>query len=361
MAQSGRDERGTFERGRMTVAAQLAAAVDAPIEDAVEAARHVLGMDMAYFADTRAGLQDYLAVTGDGESFGACVGSPIALEGTYCNELLAGRLDGVVRDARADSRVRDLPITEDGDIGAYIGVPVTAADGEVFGTFCCLSHQARPDLDQRDLAFIHVLARVVASQLERQRRERELHRQQLAFQTVSALLAALAARDGYTEEHSVAVVDLALAVGARLDLPADELADLEHVALLHDIGKLGVPDQILHKPGRLTENEWTVMQTHPVIGEQVVASMPGLAHLAPAVRAEHERWDGAGYPDGLAAAEIPLLSRIVLVCDAIHAMTSDRPYRPAMSLADALEELRGHRGSQFCPEVVDAALALLSP
>ena len=105
------------------------------------------------------------------------------------------------------------------------------------------------------------------------------------------------------------------------------------VALLHDIGKVGVPDAILQKPGRLTAPEWDVMREHPAIGAQIVGAIGSLSHLAPAVRAEHERWDGSGYPDGLAGEDVPLASRICLVCDAWHAMTSDRPYRRALTRA----------------------------
>ena len=109
---------------------------------------------------------------------------------------------------------------------------------------------------------------------------------------------------------------------------------------------------MLQKQGRLTEGEWELMRQHPAIGERIVAATATLAHLAPAVRAEHERWDGRGYPDGLAETAIPIASRIVLACDAYHAMTSDRPYRAALGPEAAREELRSHAGSQFDPVVV---------
>ena len=131
------------------------------------------------------------------------------------------------------------------------------------------------------------------------------------------------------------------------------------VALLHDVGKLGVPEAILQKPGSLDEAEWLIMRSHSAMGERVVASVPSLAHLAPAIRAEHERWDGAGYPDGLAGTDIPLASRICLACDAWHAMTSDRPYRAALSEPEARAELQRHAGTQFCPRTVAALLAML--
>ena len=134
---------------------------------------------------------------------------------------------------------------------------------------------------------------------------------------------------------------------------------MKQVALLHDIGKIALPDGILRKPGPLDDEEWETMRRHPVHGAEMVAEVPGLRHLAPMVRAEHERWDGNGYPDGLAGEEIPLASRITLVCDAYHAMTSDRPYRRALSAEDARAEVADGLGSQFCPTAGRALLATL--
>ncbi|HTU79064.1 MAG TPA: diguanylate cyclase [Solirubrobacteraceae bacterium] len=177
----------------------------------------------------------------------------------------------------------------------------------------------------------------------------------LRASTISALLSALHARDFYTTDHSHAVVSLALAVGRELSLDSQQLLDLESVALLHDIGKIGICDAVLRKPEQLSDAEWTEMRRHPDIGADIVAGMPSIAYLAPAVRAEHERWDGRGYPNRLEGERIPLLSRIVFVCDAYHAMTSDRPYRRALGHEAALREINDNAGSQFCPR---SALAL---
>jgi HD-GYP domain-containing protein (c-di-GMP phosphodiesterase class II) len=132
------------------------------------------------------------------------------------------------------------------------------------------------------------------------------------------------------------------------------------VALLHDIGKIGMPDEILRKPGRLDAHELAIMREHPVIGERILRHVPGLETVARAVRHEHERWDGTGYPDGLAGEAIPLSSRITLVCDAYHAMTSARPYRAALDHEEAAEELRRGAGTQFDPAIVTALLAALA-
>jgi HD-GYP domain-containing protein (c-di-GMP phosphodiesterase class II) len=177
--------------------------------------------------------------------------------------------------------------------------------------------------------------------------------------TVEALCAALSARDGYTGEHSAETLELVTCVTGQLALPGEQVETISDVALLHDIGKIGIPNEILHAPGKLTDEQWVVMKQHPVIGERIVARIPGLEDVASAIRHEHERWDGKGYPDGLKGAEIPLASRIVLVCDAYHAMTSDRPYRQAMPIEDARAELVRHAGTQFDPVIVGALLSSL--
>jgi diguanylate cyclase (GGDEF)-like protein len=174
-----------------------------------------------------------------------------------------------------------------------------------------------------------------------------------------ALTAALEARDGYTGRHGEETTGLTSRVAQRLGLSGDERREVDTVALLHDVGKIGTPNEILHKAGPLTDEEWVVMREHPVVGERILRQVPGFEAVAKAVRHEHERWDGSGYPDGIAGEEIPLASRIVLVCDAYHAMTSDRPYRRAMAVSDAIEELERHAGTQFDPAVVRALVGLL--
>jgi diguanylate cyclase (GGDEF)-like protein len=191
--------------------------------------------------------------------------------------------------------------------------------------------------------------------------EQERSRAAQAYRAVvRSLAAALEARDGYTGEHSDAVHALSVAVAKKLGLYPREVAEVEAVALLHDVGKIGIPDQILHKPGPLTAEEWVLMREHPVIGERILRPLPGLSDVATAVRHEHERWDGRGYPDGKAGEDIPLASRIVLTCDAYNALVSDRPYRKRLSDATAEAELRRCAGTQFDPRVVEALLACIA-
>jgi len=178
-------------------------------------------------------------------------------------------------------------------------------------------------------------------------------------EVVAALAQALEERDQYTGEHSESVVDLTAKVAEAMGLPEDEVKDVRTAALLHDIGKVGIPDEILHKNGPLDAREWEVMRQHPVIGERIMRAMPGMGAIARVVRHEHERWDGGGYPDGLVAEAIPLPARIILACDAYHAMVSDRPYRQAMSHHDAMAELTANAGTQFDPEVVQALVGYL--
>ena len=194
------------------------------------------------------------------------------------------------------------------------------------------------------------------NRLSEQRRD-ELEKSYLA--TIAALAAALDAKDRHTEAHSRETAALARAVGRRLGLDNEGLRFLEYGALLHDIGKIGIPGYILNKPGALDEEETAIMREHPVIGERIVASVPFLARIRPVVRAEHERWDGSGYPDGLRGQQIPIESRIIHACDAFQAMSSDRPYRRARPRDWILKEIRDQSGRQFDPKVAEVLLLVI--
>jgi diguanylate cyclase (GGDEF)-like protein len=176
--------------------------------------------------------------------------------------------------------------------------------------------------------------------------------------TVEALANALEASDEAVSSHARWITDAALAVGRELGLEGKSLRRLEYAALLHDIGKIGIPRDILNKPGPLTRSERAVIKTHPILGDRILAPIERLADVRSIVRACHERWDGDGYPDGKAGAEIPLEARIILVCDAYHAMVTDRPYRGRLPEPEARRRLREGAGTQFDPSVVDAFLRL---
>ena len=196
-------------------------------------------------------------------------------------------------------------------------------------------------------------------------RDRQAHMKALldlsgAYRGTALLLGdVVEADDTYTGVHSRDVVELCMAVGPRLALDEDQLRRLEFTALLHDVGKIAIPKEIINKPGKLTSEERAVIETHTIEGEKMLDRVGGLlGEVGRLVRSCHERYDGLGYPDRLAGEAIPIEARIVCCCDAFNAMTTDRPYRAALSIEEALGELRTHRGTQFDPGVADALLAL---
>jgi putative nucleotidyltransferase with HDIG domain len=178
------------------------------------------------------------------------------------------------------------------------------------------------------------------------------------LETIAALSRSMEAKDYYTGGHTERVATVAVALARRLGFQGADLEAVEVGALLHDIGKIGIPERILHKPGPLDEDEWKVMKEHPVISEFILSEVDLNPIVCQIARSSHERIDGGGYPDGLAGAEIPLPARIVLVADAFDALTSDRPYRRGRRVRAAVEELREHVGTQLCPQVMDALEAL---
>jgi putative nucleotidyltransferase with HDIG domain len=189
--------------------------------------------------------------------------------------------------------------------------------------------------------------------------EHEERAQRLYRETLASLSNALEAKDAVTSQHTEEVVRLAVAVAAELDLELDAVQSVELGAVLHDIGKVRVPEAILNKPGPLTDEEWEIMRTHPEVGEEILRPIQSLQAILPIVRHHHERWDGAGYPDRLAGTAIPLGARIVSVCDAYRAMTEDRPYRAALAETEARNELEQGAGAQFDADCVRALLRAL--
>jgi len=170
----------------------------------------------------------------------------------------------------------------------------------------------------------------------------------------------LEADDAYTGNHSRGVVDLSLAVAQRMRLDATARRRLEFAALLHDVGKIAIPNEIINKPGPLDDEEWAIVRSHTVVAQQMLDRVGGLmGEVGLIVRSSHERWDGGGYPDGLAGEEIPLESRIIACCDAFDAMTTTRSYRAARPVVEAIEECRACAGTQFDPAVVEALTAVV--
>jgi diguanylate cyclase (GGDEF)-like protein len=226
-----------------------------------------------------------------------------------------------------------------------------------------LSKLGLEQFDQDDVRLLEVLAPHAAAVIENALlyetvRDEAESLERTFVSTVEALANALEANDADTSSHARAITDLALSLGRRLELDDASLKRLELGALFHDIGKIGIPSEILTKPGPLTSAERKIVEAHPELGERILEPIERLADVRPIVRHCHERWDGDGYPDGLARTDIPLEARIILVVDAYHAITSDRPYRARRSHEEACECLRRDAGRQFDPMIVEAFLAL---
>ncbi len=175
--------------------------------------------------------------------------------------------------------------------------------------------------------------------------------------TLTTLADTVEARDPYTQQHAMEAAKFATRVARRMGLPEDQVEIVRLAAILHDIGKIAVPDRILHKEGPLTPEERKLVQTHPEVGAYLIGGIPFLRDVATVIRHHHERHDGTGYPSRLPGEAIPLGARIVAVVDAYSAMTTDRPYRRAMSHADAVAEIRRYAGTQFSPDVAAAFVA----
>jgi diguanylate cyclase (GGDEF)-like protein len=259
---------------------------------------------------------------------------------------------------------REAYVVQPGDYARFMpnpplpGVSYAVAAFELNGRKGCITLAlGDEDFGERELRLFGGLARQAKLALANAASFEGLERTFVS--TVEALANALEANDEYTSKHARWITDLALRVGGELGLDEDALKRLELGALLHDIGKIGIPSGILSKPGRLTAEERAIVETHPVLGERIIAPIDRLQSVRPIVRHCHERWDGRGYPDGLAGEAIPLESRIIFVCDAYHAMTTDRSYRRHLSHREALRRLAEGAGSQFDAAVVEVALVVL--
>src|SRR5512135_1986395 len=180
----------------------------------------------------------------------------------------------------------------------------------------------------------------------------------LFLSTVKSLASAIDAKDEYTRHHSTRVTEFSLKIAAKMGYSDKELGELELAAVLHDVGKIGVPESILNKPGRLTNEEFTLIKEHPVRGESILSPVIELKEIARVVRAHHERYDGSGYPDKLKGHEIPLGARIMAIADTYDSITSERPDRKAASHRHAVKEIIAKSGTQFDPEVVENFLEI---
>jgi len=268
--------------------------------------------------------------------------------------LITGKLCSVSADDPAADPA-ELFVLSEMDMQAVLLVPILV-EGEAWGLV--------EVYDTRRRVFSGVeryLAEVAATQIGALIAcfEHEERAQRLYGETLASLSNALEAKDASTGRHTEEVVRLAVAVATELGLDYEAVRSVELGAVLHDIGKVHVPESILNKPGPLTESEWEVMRTHPEVGEHILRPIHSLKAILPIVRHHHERWDGTGYPDRLAARSIPLGARIVAACDAYRAMSEDRPYRQALSEEEARSELERGIGTHFDADCVAALLRAL--
>ena len=254
----------------------------------------------------------------------------------------------LVADTSADPDFIGTDATD--DPGSELAVAIRV-NGEIWGVLN-LEHLHTGAFDGDDIVFADLVAAHVGAALDRARLRGEL--EGTLMTTLAALCDALEQKDAYTAAHAHDVADLSEAVADRLELGPAEVRTIRYAALLHDIGKIGIRTEILTKPGKLTEEEFSEMRQHTLIGQRILEPIPFFADVHRLVRWAHERWDGRGYPDGIAGHDIPLGARIICACDALHAMTSTRPYRSAMPMAEAIDELRRCAGTQFDPAVVRA-------
>ena len=238
------------------------------------------------------------------------------------------------------------------DPGSELAVPILV-DGSVWGVLNIEATDAGA-LGEPDVVLIEAIAASFGVAVHRAKLVSDLEG---AFTTaLAALTSTVEAKDDYTACHGEDVAVLAERVDLRMSLSNAQARDVRYAAMLHDLGKVAVPSEILLKPGPLTDEEWVTMRSHAAIGGELVGRIDAFAHLAPAVRASHERWDGGGYPDGLVGEQIPLAARIISACDTYDAIVTDRPYRPARTPHEACEELGRVAGTQLDADVVQTLM-----
>ncbi|MGM0607358.1 MAG: TIGR00282 family metallophosphoesterase [Candidatus Muiribacteriota bacterium] len=236
---------------------------------------------------------------------------------------------------------------------SIIAVPMIIKD-KVIGVLEVLNKKGEMPFNENDLSMLQGIAQQAASAIDNAKLYHKI--KQLYKATVEVLANAMDSKDAYTHGHSRRVAEYSTAIARKLNKGLDFIGDLEIAALLHDIGKIGIRDAILCKPGRLTDDEFEIIKSHPVISAKILQPVDFLKHLIPMIRNHHERFDGNGYPDKISGKEIPLGSRMIAVADTFDAMTSDRAYRKGLPWEVALEELKNNKGTQFDPECVDAFL-----
>lgn len=251
---------------------------------------------------------------------------------------------------------KELPLDKTFRYNGLMATPFNIRS-EPFGVLLVGGKEGEKSFDSEDEFILKFLAEKTALNIENMALYDNLKQSYIA--SLMTLVSAIEAKDAYTQQHSSRVTEYALKIGQNMGCNADDLHRIETSGPLHDIGKIGINDNILNKPGRLTDEEFDRIKAHPIIGVNIVDPLGLEPEELAIIRNHHERWDGRGYPDGIAKDQIPRLARILAVADAFDAMSSDRAYRKALPFSVCLDELEKNSGSQFDPEVVDSALSIL--
>lgn len=294
----------------------------------------------------------------DGESGGTLQHVKLDIKSGIAGWVARHGVPLIVNDVASDPRFFGDVDKATGFVTHAIMCSPLVARGRVIGVIEVLNKLDGSDFDERDLQTLTAVAATAAIAIENSR----LHQSTIAGYkgTISALAAVIDAKDPCTRGHSQRVVEYALMAGEALGLSQDELEVLEYAAILHDIGKIAIADSVLSKPGKLTEAEARIFREHPVIGANIISDIPFLSRARRLVLHHHERYDGTGYPEGLAGQDIPLAARLLAVADTFDSITTDRPYRAALGKQHAIDELQRCSATQFCPVAVDSFISAWS-
>ena len=284
-------------------------------------------------------------------------GDDIPISRTVVQHVLQNGVSIVSEDASTDVRFLNADSMPLLNIQSVLCTPVATGD-ETVGVLYADNRRRRLAFGARDLELLALIGNQAGAAVDRARLVAALER--FFIDTIQAMVATIDAKDGYTHRHSERVAAAAVAIGRELGMDDDALETVRLSGLLHDIGKIGVPESILSKPTALTEREFAAMRQHPLHGERILQNMQDRRFQAilPGVRSHHERWDGSGYPDGLAGTDIPRLGRLIAVADALDALSSDRVYRKGLSLDATVGYIVEHAGRLFDPDVAMATRLL---
>ncbi|MFH1783380.1 MAG: HD domain-containing phosphohydrolase [bacterium] len=261
----------------------------------------------------------------------------------------------LVLDAEKDERFcNKMDIQSGFKTKSLICIPLKVKD-KVIGIAEVINKKDEESFSPEDMSLFSALADQAAIAIENAKLYKDM--QELFLSTIKSLATAIEAKDPYTKGHSERVTNLSMAISRKMGMPFEDRERLQIAALLHDVGKIGVPEAVLGKPGKLNDEEWKAIKQHPAKGEEILKPIKQLSDILPVIRHHHEKYGGGGYPDGIKAQEIPLASRIITVADSFDAMASERPYRPPMKKKDIMQELERCKGTQFDPKVIEAFVA----